>query len=158
MRWNNLLKRLFAPAKPTMPIRRNKIRPQLESLEDRVTPTTHLNIAATDAIKPEGNSGTTPFTFTVHRTGTAIALTVDYAVTGSGANAANAADLGGTLPSGTVTFNPTDTTKTITVNVSGDPIVEPNEGFTVTLSSPTGGAVLGTATATGAINNDDTSN
>jgi hypothetical protein len=39
-------------------------------------------------------------------------------VTGSGANPANAADFGGTLPSGTVSFAAGETSKTITVNVS----------------------------------------
>src|SRR5205823_6647807 len=113
--------------------------------------------AATDASKNEGDSGTTPFTFTVTRSGdTTGTTTVVYAVTGSGGNQANAADFGGTLPSGTVTFNATDTSKLITINVSGDTTVEPDEGFTVTLSSPSGNATLSQATAAGTIVNDDT--
>ena len=48
-----------------------------------------LAIAATDADKAEGNSGSTPFTFTVTRSGdTSGASSVNYAVTGSGTNAA----------------------------------------------------------------------
>ncbi|MCA9249009.1 MAG: cadherin-like domain-containing protein, partial [Planctomycetales bacterium] len=55
-----------------------------------------VSITATDADKPEGASGTTDFTFTVTRTGDVSgAASVDYAVTGSGANPANAADFGG---------------------------------------------------------------
>ncbi|MCH4903198.1 hyalin, partial [Cylindrospermopsis raciborskii CHAB3438] len=73
---------------------------------------------------------------------------------GSSANQADGTDFNGTLPSDTVSFAAGDTTQTITVNVSGDNTVEPDEGFTVTLSSPTN-ATITTATATGTINNDD---
>ena len=80
-----------------------------------------LAIAATDAVKPEGNTGNTAFTLTVTRTGlTTGTTTVNYAVTGTGPNPANAADFGGTLPSGMVSFAAGETSKTITVNVSGD--------------------------------------
>jgi hypothetical protein len=115
-----------------------------------------LAIAATDAAKAEGNSGSAPFTFTVTRTGTTTGTSsVNYAVTGSGASAANAADFaGGALPNGTVSFAANETSKVITINVNGDSSVESNEGFTVTLSSPAG-ATITTATATGTINNDD---
>ena len=117
---------------------------------------TTLAIAAASATKAEGNSGTTPFTFTVTRAGdTSGATTVTYAVTGSGANPANAADFGGTLPSGTVTFAAGETTKTVTINVVGDSTAEPDEGFLVTLSNASGGATITTATATGTIQNDD---
>jgi hypothetical protein len=115
-----------------------------------------LAIAATDAEKPEGNSGNTPFTFTVTRSGDAsVATTVDYAVTGSGANPADAADFGGALPSGTVTFAVGETSQVITVDVSGDTAVEPDEGFTVTLSDASGPATITTAAASGTILNDD---
>ena len=69
-------------------------------------PSPTLAIAAANASQNEGNSGSTPFTFTVTRTGsTAAASTASYAVTGSGANAAVAADFaGGVLPTGTVSF------------------------------------------------------
>jgi hypothetical protein len=109
---------------------------------------------------PEGNSGTTNFTFTISRDllgyGTGI-TTVDYVVTGSGGNPVNAADfVGNTLPSGTVTFAEGETSKTLTIAVQGDTDVEPDEGFTVTLSNPTnGGFIVGTATGT--IQNDDAS-
>ncbi|MFM5957229.1 MAG: hypothetical protein ACKOQ2_08695, partial [Dolichospermum sp.] len=42
-----------------------------------------------------------------------------------------------------------------TVDVQGDTTVEPNEDFTVTLSNPTNGATITTATAIGTIQNDD---
>ncbi|MEA5575243.1 Calx-beta domain-containing protein [Anabaena sp. UHCC 0451] len=44
-----------------------------------------------------------------------------------------------------------------TVNVQGDTTVEADENFTVTLSNPTNGATITTATAIGTIQNDDTS-
>ena len=120
-----------------------------------------LAIAPTDATKNEGNTGTTPFTFTVTRTGDVqtIASTATYTVTGSGANPADAADfVGGTFPTGTVNFAAGETSpKTITINVAGDSNVEPNENFTVTLSSPSN-ALLITPSAIGTITNDDLPN
>ncbi len=117
---------------------------------------TALSIAALDAVKSEGDGATTGFTFTVTRTGDVSGATdVDYAVTGSG-SPADAADFGGVLPSGTVSFLANETSKTVTVDVSGDSDVEADEGFTVTLSNPTGGAQVTGATATGTVLNDDT--
>ncbi|MCB0520249.1 MAG: hypothetical protein H6577_28315 [Lewinellaceae bacterium] len=117
--------------------------------------TSFLSISATSANKAEGNTGTTAFTFIVIRDGDISGFSsADWAVTGSGGNPANAADFGGTLPSGTVNFAPIQTTQNITVNVTGDTDVEPDEGFTVTLSNPTN-AIITTATATGTILNDD---
>jgi Tol biopolymer transport system component len=116
-----------------------------------------LAIAATDAVKAEGNSGTTPFTFTATRVGDlSVAHSATWAVTGSGANPAEAADfVGGALPSGTVTFAAGDRVRTITVNVAGDVAAEANESFIVTLSAPSPGAILGRATPTGIIQDED---
>lgn len=115
-----------------------------------------LNIAATDAVKNEGDAGTTAFTFTVTRTGDLDGATsVDYAITGSGASAADATDFGGTLPSGTVNFAAGESTMDITVDVSGDTVIEANDEFTVTLSNASGVAIIGSAAATGSITNDD---
>ena len=55
-----------------------------------------LNIAATDAVKAEGNSGLTAFTFTVTKAGfLGFDSSAAWTVTGSGANAG---DFGGALP------------------------------------------------------------
>ncbi len=51
-------------------------------------------------------------------------------------------------------FAADETSQVITVNVSGDTDVEPDEGFRVTLLNPTD-AVIGTATAEGVIQDDD---
>jgi beta-glucanase (GH16 family)/Ca2+-binding RTX toxin-like protein len=106
----------------------------------------------------EGDSGATAFTYTVVRTGSATGTsTVNWTVTGSGANPATAADFaGGALPSGTLTFAAGETSKTITLNVAGDTASEPDEGFTLTLSGASGATVSG-GTATGVITNDDSS-
>src|SRR5262249_31104954 len=123
------------------------------------TAQTSLAIAATDASKAEGNTGTTPFTFTVTRSGaTTGASSATYTVTGSGANAANAADFtGAVLPTGTVSFAAGETSKLVTINVAGDTTAEANEGFTVTLSAPSAGTTIATAAASGTIVNDDAS-
>jgi len=116
-----------------------------------------VSIAATDASKAEGNAGTTPFTFTVTRSGdTSGSADVTYTVAGSGTNPADASDFkNNELPGGVVSFAAGETSKTITVGINGDTTVESNEGFTVTLTDPTNGAVLGTASASGTIQNDD---
>jgi hypothetical protein len=118
-----------------------------------------LAITATDAVKPEGNTGSTAYTFTVTRSGAvAQASTANWAVTGSGTSSAAAADfVGGVLPTGTVSFAAGETSKTITVLVAGDSVVEPDEGFTVALSNASTGTAIGTATALGVVVNDDAS-
>ncbi|QDV83430.1 Calx-beta domain-containing protein [Planctomycetes bacterium TBK1r] len=119
---------------------------------------TLLSIERTNAVRLEGNNGTTPFTFTVTRSGDTNGPTsVDYAVAGAGLQPANADDFGGTLPSGTISFADGESSKLITINVSGDPFVELNQGFTVTLSNPTSPAVITDAIETGIILNDDMS-
>lgn len=115
-----------------------------------------LSITAANASKIEGNSGTTPFFFTVSRTvDVSGSTTVNYAVTGSSGNPANSADFGGTFPSGTVSFAPLESVKQVQINVSGDLTDENNEGFTITLSNPSAGAAIISGTATGTIIDDD---
>ena len=113
-----------------------------------------LAIAANAPSAAEGTgAGTTAFNFTVSRTGsTTGAVTMNYAVSGT----ANAADFGGTLPAGTFTIPDTQASAVLTINVSKDSTVEPDENFTVTLSNASGGYAINTATAGSAINNDDT--
>ena len=114
-----------------------------------------LEIAAASAIQYEGDSGSTAFTFTVTRSAdTSQAVTVDWAVTGSGAYPADAVDfVGGVLPSGMVSFAAGETSKTITVYVAGDTTIEADNGFTVTLSNPSvgSGIITDTGTADGTI-------
>ena len=126
---------------------------------------TSFSIAATSASKPEGTGAagaTTPFTFTVTRGGEGgVVQTVAWSVagtTGTGSQPADAADFaGGALPSGVLSFAAGQKSQTVTVNVAADAVGEFAERFAVTLSGPTGGAILGTASADGVIQNDDTS-
>jgi hypothetical protein len=61
-----------------------------------------------------------------------------------------------TATSGSLTFAANETSKTITVPINPDLVVEPNETFTMTLSNPGGGATLGTnKVSTVTITNDD---
>ena len=118
-----------------------------------VAPAT-LSIAATAAAKLDGAPGTTtPFSFTVTRGGnTAIAAMATWAVTGTGANAADAADFAGNaMPTGTVSFAAGQTSQIVTVNAAGDSTVEPDEGFAVTLSAPGANTSIATPAASGTI-------
>lgn len=56
----------------------------------------------------------------------------------------------------TLTFDPGETQKTISIATEDDPIVEPTENFRVSLFNPAG-ATIATATATGLIDDDDAS-
>ena len=58
------------------------------------------------------------------------------------------------ISAGTLTFAAGETAKTLTVSVTGDTTDEPDETVVVTLSGPAN-AVLGTASGTGTITDDD---
>ena len=119
-----------------------------------------LSIRPTSADKNEGNSGSTPFTFTAIRTGsTAAVSTVSWAVTasGSGSSAASASDFANNVfPTGTLTFAAGETSQLFTVVVAGDKVVESDEQFTVTLSNAFGATISsGLSLDTGTIRNDE---
>ena len=115
-----------------------------------------VEIAATDAVRVEGDSGTTEFTFTVRRVGEiSQAASVEYAVTGTGGAPVDAADFGGTLPSGIVNFAPGEATQVVRFDVTGDTDFELDEDFLVTLSNPSAGTFITSDTAAGQIINDD---
>jgi len=117
-------------------------------INDDAAPTLAIN----NVIANEGNSGTTPFDFTVTLSAaSALTVTVNFA-TADGTATAGSGDYVST--SGTLTFTPGQTSKTITVNVIGGTLVEPNETFFVNLSSPTD-ATIAVAQGTGTITNDD---
>ena len=112
-----------------------------------------ISIANLAAIN-EGNSGTTNFVFTITRTGdTTGEVNMTYTVGGA---AVNAADFGGSLPTGTATITAGNASTTVTIPVSGDTFAELDEAFTVTLSAPDNGYVISGAPATSTITNDDT--
>ena len=109
-----------------------------------------LNIAATTASKNEGNTGTTPFTFTVTRSAGIGTSTVNWSVVHG---TTSAADFSGAI-SGSLTFVSGQTSKIVTVYALGDAVFEGNEAFSVRLASPVNASIVnGTAGAT--IVNDD---
>ncbi|MEA3051573.1 MAG: uncharacterized protein QOG72_476 [Sphingomonadales bacterium] len=110
-----------------------------------------------DATVTEGNSGTTPITFTVTRgSDSNVAASVSYTVTlPGGATGANASDFVAPTLSGTLNFAANQFSQTITLNVAGDTVNEADETFTVSLSGPTNGATLADGSGLGTIQNDD---
>ena len=130
----------------------------LSQRADSVVDAPTLSLSALSADKVEGSIGSTPFTFTIQRAGDpSVAMSVAWAVTGSGANGANALDFAGlSFPSGTASFAAGQTSQQITVNVVGDSTSEGDESFTLSLSNPVGGLLLaGGSSASGRIQNDD---
>lgn len=117
-----------------------------------------FDIQGSPVVHLEGNSGSTAYIFNVTRSNNLVGpVTVDWVVTGSSTDPADATDfVGGVLPSGTLNFADGQALATITVNVAGDLTVENDEEFTVTLSNPSEGSI-GVATATGVISNEDAS-
>ena len=101
----------------------------------------------------EGNSGPVSLEFTVSLSAASgQQVTVGYADAGTG-TASSGTDYTA-LASGTLTFAAGETGKTLTVSVTGDGTSEPDETVVVTLSGPAN-AVLGTASGTGTITDDD---
>ena len=87
---------------------------------------TDVSIVVTDAVKAEGDSGTTSFTFTITRTGvTNIPDNVSWNVTGNGATDDDF--LAGVFPAGVAQFASNQTSRTITIDVAGDLDVEGDE-------------------------------
>jgi len=102
--------------------------------------------------KSEGDRKTTTFSFTVSlSTAYDQAVTVNYAT----ANGTAMAGSDYQAKSGSVTFAPGETIKTITIVVNGDRSKELNETFFVDLFGPSSNAVIGVARGTGTIFNDD---
>jgi len=115
----------------------------------------NILIAIDDVEQAEGNSGTTPMVFTVSLSEpSATTVTVAWATrAGSGAGfAQTGSDF--VAASGTVTFDPGETTQPVVIDIVGDTTVEVTEEFFVDLSSPTG-AVIGDGEGRGRIFDDD---
>ena len=106
-----------------------------------------------DASVVEGNNGATLMTFTVSLSATYDeAVTVNYATADGTATNANNDYL---AASGTLTFAPGETTKTITVEVVGDITGEQDETFYVNLIGASVNALLIDSQGLGYIVNDD---
>ena len=116
-------------------------------------PTEETVVTSTPSVSIAGGSGTEgtdssiSFTVTLDEAATDT-VTVDYAT--SDGTAESGDDY--TAKSGTLSFSAGTTSKTLSVSISDDSNNESDETFTVTLSNASG-ADLGTATATGTIEN-----
>ena len=121
-------------------------------LDDDLTPDNAPVLSVDDIeLAAEGDDGTTPVTFTV-RLGTPPGRTVGvaYATADSGATApADYAAVAGRL-----TFEPGETSKTVTTTVAGDTAVEGLQRFVLRLSDPAN-ATIGDGSATATIRDDD---
>ena len=109
-------------------------------------------LSINDIALAEGNSGNTAFTFTVSLTGpSAQTVTVQYATANDTATAGTDYTA---VPLTTLSFAPTETSKQVTVQVTGETLFEANERFFVNLSNPTN-AAISKAQGVGTITNDD---
>jgi hypothetical protein len=109
-------------------------------------------ISVQDVAVAEGNSGTTSATFTVSLSSRyPRAVTVDYATRDLTATTAGQ-DYAAAV--GTLTFAAGETSKTFSLTVNGDQLLESDERFQVVLSAPRN-ATLGRSVATCTIRNDE---
>lgn len=115
---------------------------------DDIEPAFSIN----DVTVSEGNSGTTTAGFTVSLSNASSqTVTVNYATSASTATAG----VDFVSASGILTFNPGQTSQPINVTVNGDTTFEPNETFTVNLSTPLSSTIADNQ-GVGTITNDDT--
>ncbi|EDX85032.1 RHS Repeat family [Synechococcus sp. PCC 7335] len=110
----------------------------------------------------EGNSSAQQVVFTVTRSGaTQEVSSVDYAISGTAANGSDYSNIGGTSGAnnitGTINFAAGETTKSITLDVTGDTDIESDETIEVSLSNGTspGTSTISERDATITILNDD---
>jgi CSLREA domain-containing protein len=82
-------------------------------------------------------------------------ITVDYATQDGTANPATAGSDYVAIPATTLTFNPGETSKTVTVVVKGDTTYEKDETFFVNLSNASATATIDDGQGIGTITNDD---
>ena len=116
-----------------------------------ITDNDEPGLSIANASVAEGDSGSTTMTFTVTLNPAALSpVTVDWATSDGTARAGTDYTAG----NGSLTFNAGDSTKTVSVSVTGDDVDEPDKTFTVTLSNASG-ATIGDAEATGTIRDDD---
>jgi Calx-beta domain/Glycosyl hydrolase family 99 len=109
------------------------------------------SLSISDVSVTEGNSGTADANFTVTLSAASSdTVTVSYA----SANGTATAPDDYTAVGGTLTFAPGETSKTVAVPVVGDTTLEPDETFSVNLSTASN-ATIGDPQGTGSVRNDD---
>ena len=125
----------------------------LQNVDTNNNGTAQLIINAGTVVTAPGTLTISPPTLSVNESGATATFTVNRLGGSDGAVAVNFATANGTATagsdytanSGTLNFAAGVTTQTITVAILEDTVNEASETFSVTLSSPTGGATLGTA-------------
>jgi hypothetical protein len=110
----------------------------------------YLTVA--DTVVDEGDSGSTPATFTVTRSGNTTGTSTVKVKTSGGTGIAGT-DYTVVSPV-TLTFNPGDVTKTVTTTVIGDVTDEKNETFNLVLSGAVGATVSDTTGTATIVDND----
>ena len=109
-------------------------------------------VTVADVEIAEGDSGLSPVVFEVRLSAeSASAVTLDFATRDG---SATTVDNDYESSSGTLTFAPGETAKSVTVNVRGDALDEADEQFQLRLSNASG-AAIGDSSATATITDDD---
>ena len=116
----------------------------------------NVSFASNAVVVTEGNTGTTPMSFTVNLDKAAVGNEVlSWSVVSSGANAATASDFSGLL-TGTLAFAAGETSRVITLSVNGDTQIEATETFQLVLAAaPSSGLLVTDSTATGTITTNE---
>ena len=98
----------------------------------------------------EGSAETNTIVFTVARTfdGVPYEGTVQWRLSGAANNTADEDDFGGSWPSGTLVLPADQTSIELVIDLGKDSQFEPDEEFTLILSSPSEGVAVGTWTGT----------
>ena len=112
-----------------------------------------LEISVRSAEIREGQSGAVPYEITIHNSVNGVlstewmflkSISVNWSISGSGSNPASAADFeAGVFPCGTLSFAPGRSYAGATIYIAPDRLLEQDETFTISLSSPSTGADLG---------------
>jgi hypothetical protein len=150
----NIRDALLTSAKPTLSLTGRTVTSGRLDLAAALIVTPPLILSISGSSIQEGYSSIRPLPFTVSRNSVAtVPITVSFATGGGKATA-------GTdyvAQTGSVTFSPGETQKTIPVGVIGDTLVEPNESFVMALSNIVSSVPVsfGTSSAVGSIINDD---
>ncbi|NCD26835.1 MAG: hypothetical protein EOL86_14785, partial [Deltaproteobacteria bacterium] len=123
------------------------------SVDNMTGPVATPTISITDATLTEGDSGTETMDFTVSlnaaSTGT---VTVFYCTSNNSATAGS--DYEAPAANSSLNFAPGEISKTISVTITGDTLIEGNETFSVNLTDAVGGTISD-GVGTGTITNDD---
>ena len=110
------------------------------------------SLSINDVSITEGDAGTKLLNFTVTlSSASSLTVTTNYATADSTATASS--DYAA-IPSTLLAFNPSDTSKIVSVTINGDTGFEPDETFFVNLSNP-GNATISDNQGLGTIQNDD---